>query len=317
MAEFDGWPDEASEALARVLDQHRIDRDDDGATRPVIALDFDNTCILGDVGETIHYVLCDRFSYALDDEDFWGVIAPEDGRERLRNSWRELRRQGVTDASQGEDAQAFANDLIAVYARRAARLGKEAAYQWAPRMHAGLSRTWLHRAALAHFEAEGSAPLRTEERIAPDGVRLVMQRGLRVRPAFRELIALFSENGFAVWVVSATNSWTVQAVAPHLGVSSRRIIGNACRVEGDRITDVREGPTTWRRGKVEAIQQAVGRPPVLAVGDTWTDLEMLESATDLAILVDRGDPELASIADERGWLRVPAGFFDLESPRLS
>ena len=98
---------------------------------------------------------------------------------------------------------------------------------------------------------------------------------------------------------------------------SSRIVGNACRVEGDRITAEREGPTTWRAGKVEAIDQYIGRRPVLAVGDTWTDLEMLQSARSLSILVDRGDAELATIADESGWLRVAAGDFDVESPRVS
>lgn len=314
MAELEGWSEEVTDALWQVIEEHGHDGDVPEGERPVVALDFDNTCILGDVGETVHYVLCERFGYALDDEAFWDVIDPEDGRERLRGTWAELRTRGVQDASEGEEAAAFANDLIAVYSRRMQRLGKAAAYGWAPRMHVGLSPAWLRRFSLAHFEAEGARPVRWEERVAPDGFVLRMQRGLRVRPAFRSLVKVFSEHGFDVWVISATNSWTVQAVAPTLGVSSSRIVGNACRVVGDRITAEREGPTTWRAGKVEAIDQYIGRRPVLAVGDTWTDLEMLGCARSLSILVDRGDEELADLADASGWLRVPADAFEVESP---
>lgn len=322
MGEFEGWPEELAEAFWRVIRTHgqpdpeRARGRSDAAPRPVVALDFDNTCILGDVGETVHYALCDQFAYALNDEAFWQVIAPEDGRERLRATWNQLRARGVREAAGDPEGEAFANDLIAIYARRMRRLGKEAAYQWAPRMHVGLSRTWLHRFSLAHFANEGARALELEERIAPDGTVLKMQRGIRVRTAFREVISLFTAHGFDVWVVSATNAWTVQAVAPHLGVSASRIIGNACRVDGDRITDEREGPTTWRAGKVEAIDHHIGRRPVLAIGDTWTDLEMLRSASDLAVLVDRGDAELAAIADAAGWPRVAAEQFAVERPRV-
>lgn len=318
MAEFEGWPEELADAFWRVIRTHGTPQETGHPredARPVVALDFDNTCILGDVGETVHYALCDQFGYALDDDAFWSVIDPEDGRERLKETWAGLRARGLREAAGDPEGEAFATDLIATYVRRMRRLGKESAYRWAPRMHVGMSRTWLHRFSLAHFHNEGARPLAMEQRTAPDGTTLQMQRGLRVRTAFREVVSIFSAHGFDVWVVSATNAWTVQAVAPHLGVSASRIIGNACRVKGDRITDEREGPTTWRAGKVEAIDHHIGRRPVLAIGDTWTDLEMLRSASELAVLVDRGDAELAAIADEAGWPRVAADHFEVEKPR--
>lgn len=288
------WPDAAAQRLAQAL--HAAES---GA---VVALDFDNTCIRGDFGEQLHAMLCEDLAYALDDERFWSTVDPADGRARLRAAWR----AGLD----GDARAALVSDLMAVYLRRLRRAGVEDAYGWAATLHAGLRVETLQGLAQRAFDAARSAPESIAEHTAPDGLVVRRPTGLRVRPALRLLVEAAEDAGLVPWIVTATNEWSVAAVAHHVGVSPERVVGNRCVVRDGVIEVEREGPTTWRRGKVEAIDARIGRRPAIAVGDTWTDVEMLDAAEQLGVLIDRGDGELRRLAESRGWLVVPAAALD-------
>lgn len=282
---LDAWPD-----AARPRIEDALDRAPAGA---VIAFDFDNTVIRGDVGETLHYRLAAEGGYA-GTESFWAQIDPEDGRDRIRSS--------LARAPLDPDAIL---DLQAVFLRRLLRLGVAEAYRWAVTLHVDLDAARLHEAALRHAEHESMEPHRVEERTAPDGLRMRMSRGLARRPAVEALRDAARDAGLVDWVVSATNVWAIRAVAPTVGFDASRCLGNRCHEEAGRITARRDGPVTWRAGKVDALAAAAGARPWIAIGDSWTDAELLGAATRLAILVDRGDDALRSHAQTQGWLIVP------------
>ena len=309
------WPAPVADALSALLERYAGWRDEAGRP-PLAAFDFDNTCVAGDIGEAVHYRLSETMSYALDDERFWQLIAPEDGREPLRALWdRELGLLAPEARVLHPGAVAWSSDLIATYARRYRRLGAAEAYHWAARLHVGLCPMWLREFSVDTFALERARPLGTEDRATLGSDRVTLPRGIRVRPAMVALARAMQDAGWEVWVISATNQWTIEAVAPLLGFAPERVVGNRCRVDQARITDEREGPITWRQGKVDAIALHTGRPPVAAFGDTWTDVEMLHAATELALLVDRGDAQLRSLAEERRWQVVPAEALAIEEPR--
>lgn len=291
------WTSDLDAQIDALIDRHR----DDGVP-PLATLDFDNTCLHGDSGEVLHYHLCETLSYALDDDAFWATIAPEDGRDRLYDHWQRLRRLTGDRRQDVACQEGFDLDLIGVWLRHFQRLGPQATFDWAVTLHAGLSPDQVQTAAAHMFQREAQRPVGRRS-VAIDAMTLHMSQGLRVRPEVRGLIQRLTQGGFDVWLVSATNVWTVQALAPLFGLAPHRVIGNSCHVEGGRITARRDGPTTYLQGKLEAIDVTLGRRPVFAMGDSWSDSVMMEAA-ETALLVDRGDLSLRAYAAEQGWLEV-------------
>ncbi len=272
--------------------------------RPTAALDFDNSCIAGDVGETLHYHLCDTHGYDLDGE-FWGAVDVADGRERLESAWRAYR-------SGAPLPQGYESDLIAVYARRYLREGRRAVYGWAATMHAGMAPAQVAEAAVANLEIQKGRPMGRVPLVpTPDGLLLTRSQGIRSRPVVQRWVQQMDAAGIEVWVVSATNVWAVSEVARReLAIPTARVIGNSCEVERGRITHRALAPTIYKEGKLAAFREATGQTPVMSLGDTVSDRDLLRSASALAILVDRGDLGLAAEAGERGWLVVDPATLD-------
>jgi phosphoserine phosphatase len=265
--------------------------------RPAAALDFDNSCIRGDVGETLHHHLCDELGYALDGQ-FWDVLDPEDGRDRLRAVWTAFK------GGEGDLPDSFRDDLSAVYARRFLRLGRRSVYGWAASMHAGMRPEEVAEAARANVLRHKSLPVtRLLRGTTPDGLELSRSQGMRSRPAVQRWVNEMDAAGIGVWVVSATNIWAVTWAAEHeLGVPSSRVIGNACEVQDGRITARPVHPVIYKEGKLQAFRAATGVDPVFAIGDTSSDEALLRHSQGLSLLVDRGDTALLERGRAAGWL---------------
>ncbi len=143
----------------------------------------------------------------------------------------------------------------------------------------------------------------------------------------RELLALLESRGFAVYIVSAGGTEFIRAIATEAwGLSPEGVIGSQgktrLREQGGRLVVWRErGLQSLNVGprKVLNIRALAGRRPVLAVGNSDSDLEMLRYAAErpggLAVVLEHddvlrefayteGSEELRSIAAERGWLQV-------------
>lgn len=284
------WRGHADAQLARALHPRNAGR--------TLALDFDNTCIEGDTGELLHLYLSEQLAWDL--PRFAEQIAPEDGQGELK---------ALIDAyHHGEPVrEALVDALMVTFPRRLRREGALRTYTWATALHAGQEVQELQRHARAMLERESQRPRTAETFGGPHNESLTIMRGIRSRLALGALIDEAKAQGLCPWVISATNEWTVQVAAEDLGVPAARVLGNRSVVREGRITHERDAPVTWRHGKVQAYERYVSgsEPPVLAVGDSWTDFELLEFAED-AILIDRGDAPLREEARSRGWAVVPA-----------
>lgn len=136
-------------------------------------------------------------------------------------------------------------------------------------------------------------------------VEWALESGLvAIRPEIQDLMAAARTMGWKVWIVSASVTPVVQAFASHYGQESDCVIGMDLRVESGRYCAELAGPATYRQGKVDAIQDRIGRLPDLAVGDTLTDLEMLQSAGE-ALLIGPRHPDLLPLAKQNGWAVQP------------
>ncbi len=190
-------------------------------------------------------------------------------------------------------------ELHGHYLERCRAHGEAACFAWLIRLFAGFTPAELDRFA---GEVVGQELARPPCSFTLSGER--HGRGVRPYPAQRALIERLTARGFEVWVVTASPERVVQKLAPHLGVPASRVIGNRLRLEGGRYTDTVLPPLTTGAGKVEAIRQRIGVRPLLAVGDSASDTEMLDAA-ELGVLVDRDDPALRRRARAHGWALQP------------
>lgn len=123
------------------------------------------------------------------------------------------------------------------------------------------------------------------------------------RPAMRGLVQGLEEAGIEVWIVSASNRWTIRAAAPFMGFNPDRTMGISVEVENELLTERITRPIVCMEGKVQAIRARLGTDPLLAFGDSLGDLAMLEHSS-FPMVVGRKDQKGASllgIAKERSW----------------
>lgn len=276
--------------------------------RPYAALDFDGTCIRGDVGEMLHYFLVEQLRYAFDG-GFWDAVDGADVPAAARERYGQVGRAGLLQDWQWQ------TDVIAVYARRFARLGQRETYGWAASMHAGMTSDEVGAAARELLLLEKGRACAADRRVTSDGLPVTLHRGIRSRPLVQDWVRRLESAGVPTWVVSATNVWAVsQAAEQELGVPAERVIGNRCELEGGRVTLRRCEPVVMREGKVQALQERLAERPVWSMGDTWSDAALLGYASELAVLLDRGDESLRVHARASGWQVVGHGLLDAAEP---
>ncbi|WP_158542792.1 HAD family hydrolase [Lujinxingia litoralis] len=287
-----------------------------GAAGQVAVFDFDNTCIVGDIGELYSHYLIDRVAYRYDLEAFWELVHPEEGRDELRMLSQALRAMGEQAREADPRYARYLAEMGALYGRRLERLGKRACYEWAVRLHVGLSPAEMEAYTVEAIAGELRRELRDECRFSGRGEEVRIARGVRVVSQVRGLMEALRRAGAEVWVVSATNVWTVRVFAQLLGVAPEQVIGNRVELDGERLSSRTARPVLFREGKVEAIKEVIGRRPWLAVGDAGTDFEMLCDA-EHALVMDKGDALLRREGPGRGFMMQERDALDMEAPEVA
>jgi phosphoserine phosphatase len=142
------------------------------------------------------------------------------------------------------------------------------------------------------------------QRVPIDTVRAAAEEYVitNVRPAlFDDMVQLVNklrDIACAVWLVSSTNQWVIEASAALLGLPADRVLATAAAIVDGLVTDrlerVPNGP-----GKRTALQAAVGAAPDAAFGNSRWDIEMLMYARQAYAV--HPTSELSRTASERGW----------------
>ncbi len=293
-----GWRREVEERLEGLLAGG-------GKGEPVV-FDFDNTCILGDIGELFSHFLIDEMLYRYDLDAFWEQIHREDGRGELRKITEAALSVPADQRAGREEYEVYLAEMGALYGRRLERAGPRDCYEWAVRLHVGMTAEEVRRWTAEAIEREMKRATEVEVRRTEGGEEVRIGRGIRMLREMGELIKGLREAGFDVWIVSATNRWSVEVFAAHFGVGPERVLGNRVVVDVEGVmTGETERPVLYREGKVAIIEEAIGRWPRLVAGDSVTDLEMMREAREMALLIDRGSPVLRGEAEKRGWAVQP------------
>lgn len=275
--------------------------------RPVAVFDFDNTCIFRDIGELFSHYLIDEIGYCYDLDSFWQLIDPRDGREYIRGLTDTLLAMAPDERRASKVYEKYLAEMGAIYGRKYVREGAAPCYEWAVRLHVGMTPDEIRRQTVLAMRREIGAEIECEVRRTRRGEDVRINHGIRIHEEFRRLMPALEAAGFDVWVVSATNQWTVETFAERIfGVPRERVLGNRVHMGDDGVLgDETCQPVLYRQGKVDIIAQEIGRQPALVFGDSFTDFEMMCDASELAVLVDCGNKELRRQANERGFAIQP------------
>ena len=132
----------------------------------------------------------------------------------------------------------------------------------------------------------------------------------RIYAPMKSLIDLLKQNGFEIWIVSASpEAMYQQFLSKAFGIPITNVIGVKSIVRGGRITAEIVRPVPQDRGKKEAIETFVQEVPLFAAGNSRGDREMIEFSRGIRMIinpdehVEKGETEsVASYARRNRWL---------------
>src|ERR1700722_5506610 len=243
----------------------------DARDQPFAVLDFDNTCIVNDVGEATLAFICRNHLLRC------GELMPCGAR--------------LYDPAYHEQVFRRYHELLNGGDIRSASL-------LCAGILAGFSPDEAAATVSAALDAEGATPGATELY----GIPIAL--GIAVRPALRRLIDFSAANNIQVWIVSASPQIAVQAAMRRFGLAGH-LIALRHRLDNEVLTQTLDQPHSIAQGKVDCIKRYIDgtRRPLFAVGDSVYDLPMIEYA-DLHAVVAR-DNDLTQEARRRGWFVLP------------
>jgi phosphoserine phosphatase len=272
---------------------------------PVAVFDFDNTCIRGDIGRAFYDYMVTERKILFNDEIFEAL--PGDKRNSIKAAWKKLQKLPHEKQADSVELQTFRKLMHQAYWSLCYNTPPEKCFPWQVRFYAGYTPEEIRSMAEEVMTSELGKPLGSEPiKAGPeDEAPAITSTGIRIHKEMQSLIALLQKKGFQVWIISAGPEWVVEGAAKHFRVKPDRVIGMRAKLQDGKLTSQIEPPPTFRQGKVDAIEKYIGKKPLLAVGDSWTDAEMLEYVQH-ALLIDRGYEDLKKKAVESGWWIQPA-----------
>jgi phosphoserine phosphatase len=234
-------------------------------------LDFDNTCIVNDVGEATLAFMC--------------------GNNLLRCS-------DLLSPGGGPGDPAYHGQVFRRYHQLLNSGDIRAASLLCARILAGFKPDEAAAVVAAALDAEGNIPGEAEL----FGIRIA--RGIAVRPALRRLIEFSTANAVQIWIVSASPAIAVQAAMQRFSVPGN-LIALRHRIVDGLLSRTLVAPHSIAEGKVDCVKTFIDGKmrPLFAVGDSVFDIPMLEYAT-LRAVVER-DNAMTQEARRRRWIVLP------------
>lgn len=134
----------------------------------------------------------------------------------------------------------------------------------------------------------------------------------KIYQPMKKLIGILMENGFEVWVVTASPEAMYQKfLSRELDIPITHVVGVKSVVKNGVVTDQMVQPIPQDHGKMYAIETFVQDRPQLVAGNSRGDKEMIEYSSHLKIMVnpDRHvapdqDMSMADYAKKHGWLTI-------------
>ncbi len=310
-----------------ILERGRRSPGFDPSAPPVVALDWDNTITKNDTGDRFTFYMINNDHVLQPPDRDWAHVSPhlsDAARAALAAACGPLAEPGQPLPTSSHVA--CANELYSAYlvgktvaglpAWRYATVTPYAdyTYQLTAQIMAGHKPHELHAWAEAAIGEGLAAPIGATTTIGT----FVDNGWLRIYDQSRELVSVLQDNGFDVWILTASPQLVIEAVADDLvGIPANHVIGIRQVVRGGRVTADTEGcgpvpdgantMITYDEGKRCWINKVIYRQPVerqlpfnpdesqrpvFAAGDSDTDIAFVKDATVLKLAIHRAKLQL-------------------------
>lgn len=296
------WLPEIHEALQTLIEQHGINSPDyDPENPPVAAIDCGETLICNHLGEAMMRYLVTRRKLNTE-RGFWHVITDRGARDALSAAYKAVAGRADSEVRDTAAYRRYRAGMLNVYENLRETDGAEAAALFAARMLKGLHERTVAELVEEVLDYELGRPLGQEDIAAgPPFGGLVVPSGVRVYHEMLELLQTLEVYGFQTWILSSANVYILRALARRIGFPEERVLGLELQVQSGCYTERPVDDVPVGEGKLELFLDTVGRSPLLAIGDSMNDFELLENCEGLSIVIDRGDEELIERAEEMDW----------------
>lgn len=138
------------------------------------------------------------------------------------------------------------------------------------------------------------------------------KHGIIIFESQKELVELFHKNKVDVYIVTASIKWAIEDGAKLFNIPKENVIGVKTKIIDGIITDIQDGPITWKEGKAEALLLATNKlKPFFSCGNTMGDISLLQTSSHLKLAVHSApenselfetEQELKQIASSENWL---------------
>jgi phosphoserine phosphatase len=322
----------------------------DAAKKPLAAFDWDNTVIKNDAGDATFFYMLAHDQLLQPPQKNWRLTSPflsGDAVGALEAACAALAEAGAPLPTSSNAA--CAKEILTVYTSGKTTTGKaawsgwnyrrmEPAYAWVAQLLAGHTRSEVLAFANAAMAENLANPVDTKQTIGGTSVT----HWVRVYDQMKDLIARLQENGFDVWVVSASPQLIIEAWAQEVGIGADHVIGirtlevagkldynlQGCgdvpdgtndghgNVTGNSLITYIDGKRCWINKAIHGDKGATAldrnadarKLPVFAAGDSDTDITFVKDATGLKLAINRNKTELMcnAYADVGGgWIINP------------
>ncbi len=308
------WRPEVHQALLDLINAHGINSPGYDPERPPLAtIDCDETLIHNDLGEAMMRFMITRRRLKTD-RGFWYTIPDNLGRDAIQAAYKAVAGRADSEVRDTAAYRRYRAGMLNAYETVRANDGVDAGYLFAARMLRGLHERTVADLVEEVLDYELGRPLGHED--IPPGPPfggMLVPTGVRVYREMLNLMQVLKTYGFDTWIVTSANAYVVRALSRWLRLSENaapliaedHVLGIELVTQSGCYTDKAVEPYPIGEGKLEVFLDTVGRSPVLAIGDSMNDFDLLENCEGLSIVIQRGDELLEEKAEDFGWMLQP------------
>ncbi|HZH74790.1 MAG TPA: haloacid dehalogenase-like hydrolase [Archangium sp.] len=318
----------------------------DPRNRPVAVFDWDNTVVKNDLGDATFFWMLRHDKVLQPPNRDWATTSKNlttPARAALNAACDAAAQPGQPLPTSTPAAATCADELVSIYNNGRTRAGEAAwdkqltlttntAYAWVAQLQAGYTPEELRAFARSAYAENAYNPPGTTQTV---GNTTGLTYHVRVYDEMVDLVETLQDNGFDVWVLTASPQFVVDAVSEELtGIKPNRVIGIRLvtdaqgrvtpRIQGcgtvadgaDTLITYDQGKRCWINKVIfrQPVEQQLARQPdaskrqVFAAGDSDTDLSFVQDATHLKLAINRARVQLMcnAYANRGGqWLVQP------------
>ncbi|MBN2399966.1 MAG: haloacid dehalogenase-like hydrolase [Candidatus Aminicenantes bacterium] len=300
------WNERNYQSLQRFIPTLR--RDD------IAVFDWDNTCILGDIGEAVFRHQARYLEFKFSPQRLQEII-PEQvhGIGHIRDHDRLLPLSALKGQIVGAYEKIFDRPRNEIRADSAYHdfsagllalnrgleetpgIGCEFAYPWTLNFLQGFSPDDVRRLAATVMDNELQTAIRRRSLSdSREHVTYSWVEGIRLFPEMADLAHCFNQGGCRVIISTASNQLIVETMAARVGFAAEHVIGMDVQIENGTLSGtLAPGPApNFGPGKALNLRRRLEQEPVFVAGDSSGDYDMVTVFHDtrLKLLIRREQP---------------------------